>query len=152
MNPDSYDHYSSVVDPHNLAVVRLRALSSLDLCATIFLFRRDVRSENLENEQVEDEACETELTKLFDEEHEVRVFFEALDEELNKVNQFYESRKREFLDRGVKLEKQLQILQDLKRILSERRRRSSSSLTANGNNEGSLSRSSSGRDSDFSSG
>ncbi|KAI6693591.1 hypothetical protein NL676_021301 [Syzygium grande] len=110
-----------------------------------------VRSENLENGQVEDEACETELTKLFDEEHEVRVFFEALDQELNKVNQFYESREREFLDRGEELEKQLQILQDVKRILSERRRRSSSSLTANGNNEGSLSRSSSGRDSDFSS-
>ncbi|KAF8015832.1 hypothetical protein BT93_H1392 [Corymbia citriodora subsp. variegata] len=110
-----------------------------------------VRSENLENGQVADEAYETELTKLFNEEHEVRLFFEALDKDLNKVNQFYEDKEREFLEKGEELNKQLQILQDLKAKFTEKRHRNSSSLKANGNHEESFSRSSSRRGSDFSS-
>ncbi|KAI3442110.1 uncharacterized protein J3R85_001708 [Psidium guajava] len=113
-----------------------------------------VTSDNVENGQVEDEAYETERTKLFNDEREVRAFFEALEEELNKVNWFYESREIEFLDRGEELNKQLQTLQELKSIPSERRRRNSSSLKANSNREGSLSsgsRPSSHRDHDLSS-
>jgi len=73
----------------------------------------------------------------------VRVFFEGLDEELNKVNQFYKTKESEFLERGEILNKQLEILLDLKRILNERRRKP---------NAGVLSRSwsSSPRNSDFS--
>ncbi|XP_048129190.1 phosphate transporter PHO1-like [Rhodamnia argentea] len=112
-----------------------------------------VTSDNVENGQVEDEAYETELTKLFNEEHEVRAFCEAVEEELNKVNRFYESREKEFLDRGEELNKQLQTLQELKSIPSESRRRNSLSLKANSNREGSLSGSwpSSHRDHDLSS-
>lgn len=74
---------------------------------------------------------------------QVRVFFEGLDEELNKVNQFYKTKESEFLERGEILNKQLEILLDLKRILNERRRKP---------NAGVLSRSwsSSPRNSDFS--
>ncbi|KAM0985517.1 hypothetical protein ACFX13_013001 [Malus domestica] len=69
----------------------------------------------------EEEIYETELAQLFSSEDEVRVFFEALDEELNKVNQFYKTKESEFLERGNILNKQLQILLDLKQILNDRR-------------------------------
>ncbi|KAK8571920.1 hypothetical protein V6N12_027988 [Hibiscus sabdariffa] len=85
---------------------------------------------------------QTELLQLFSEEDEVRPFFERLDEELNKVNQFYKSKESEFLERGETLNKQLQILKDLKQILDGDRRRSSDIL----------SRSSSTYDSNFSEG
>lgn len=49
------------------------------------------------------------------------MFFERLDEELNKVNQFYKTKETEFLERGEILNKQLQILLDLKQILNDRR-------------------------------
>ncbi|KAG6757330.1 hypothetical protein POTOM_037638 [Populus tomentosa] len=80
-----------------------------------------VRSKSMEDG--DEEVYETELVQLFSEEDEVRLFFEGLDEELNKVNQFYKTKESEFLERGEILNKQLEILLDLKRILNERRRK-----------------------------
>lgn len=54
---------------------------------------------------------------------QVRVFFGMLDDELNKVNQFYIKQENEFIERGEALNKQLQILQDLKQIINDRRRK-----------------------------
>ncbi|KAJ6313203.1 hypothetical protein OIU77_014664 [Salix suchowensis] len=71
----------------------------------------------------DEEVYETELVQLFSEEDEVRVFFEGLDEELNKVNLFYKNKESEFLERGEILNKQLEILLDLKQIINERRRK-----------------------------
>ncbi|KAL6971267.1 hypothetical protein U1Q18_030947, partial [Sarracenia purpurea var. burkii] len=62
----------------------------------------------------------------------VKVFFERLDEELNKVNQFYKTKEREFLERGEVLNKQLQILLDRKQLLSDRRRKNLSQKSAPG--------------------
>ncbi|KAH0993751.1 hypothetical protein GBA52_005234 [Prunus armeniaca] len=75
----------------------------------------------------EEEIFETELAQLFSAEDEVRVFFEGLDEELNKVNQFYKTKETEFIERGEILNKQLQILLDLKQILNDRRWKNSGS-------------------------
>ncbi|KAK3190372.1 hypothetical protein Dsin_029933 [Dipteronia sinensis] len=93
----------------------------------------------------DEEVYETELAQLFSEEDEIRVFFESLDDELNKVNQFYKTKESEFLERGEILNKQLQILVDLKKILSDRRRKPNSGIL-------SRSWSSSARNSDFSEG
>ncbi|KAL4271660.1 hypothetical protein GQ457_13G026130 [Hibiscus cannabinus] len=89
-----------------------------------------VRSKSIEVAS-DDEVVlyQTELLQLFSEEDEVRPFFERLDEELNKVNQFYKSKESEFLERGETLNKQLQILKDLKQILDGDRRRSSDILS-----------------------
>ncbi|GMP77534.1 hypothetical protein CsSME_00033787 [Camellia sinensis var. sinensis] len=95
-----------------------------------------------------EEEYGTELVQLFSEEDEVKIFFEGLDAELNKVNQFYKTRESEFLERGEILNKQLQILLDLKRILSDRRRKTLSSKL--GADFLSRSNSSSARNSDFS--
>ncbi|XP_042061106.1 phosphate transporter PHO1-like [Salvia splendens] len=69
----------------------------------------------------EEEIDETEHTQLFSEEYEVRLFFEILDDELKKVNEFYTEKESEFLERGELLNKQLEILLNLKRVLSHRR-------------------------------
>ncbi|KAI9070810.1 hypothetical protein K1719_047227 [Acacia pycnantha] len=76
-------------------------------------------------EDTHEEVYETELAQLFSEEDEVRVFFEKLDEELNKVNQFCIRRESEFVERGEILQKQLQVLLELKQILVVRRRKNS---------------------------
>ncbi|XP_022760315.1 phosphate transporter PHO1-like isoform X2 [Durio zibethinus] len=104
-----------------------------------------VRSKSMEDGSDDEQVLyQTELVQLFSEEDEVRVFFASLDVELNKVNQFYKIKESEFLERGEILNKQLQILLDLKQILSDRRRKPTAA--------GTLSRSwsSSRRNSDFS--
>ncbi|XP_010262400.1 PREDICTED: phosphate transporter PHO1-like isoform X2 [Nelumbo nucifera] len=80
-----------------------------------------VRSRNSGGD--EEDLYETELVQLFSEEDEVKEFFSRLDEELNKVNQFYRSKESEFVERGEILNKQLQILLELKQIIHERRRK-----------------------------
>ncbi|XP_010905832.1 phosphate transporter PHO1-2 [Elaeis guineensis] len=63
---------------------------------------------------------------------EVKEFLEKLDEELDKVENFYQTKENEFCERGEILRKQIQILVDLKQILHEHRlhrQRSSSSPT-----------------------
>ncbi|XP_078427823.1 phosphate 1 isoform X2 [Wolffia australiana] len=54
---------------------------------------------------------------------EVREFFDRVGRELDKVNNFYKAKEAEFIDRNDLLNKQLQILSDLKHILDEHRRR-----------------------------
>ncbi|XWS08761.1 hypothetical protein CRYUN_Cryun40dG0028600 [Craigia yunnanensis] len=82
-----------------------------------------VKSKSMEDGSDEEVLYQTELVQLFSEEDEMRIFFERLDEELNKVNQFYKTKESEFLERGEILNKQHQILLDLKQILSDRRRK-----------------------------
>lgn len=60
----------------------------------------------------------------------MKIFFETLDEELEKVNEFYGSRESEFVERGDSLKEQLAILVEFKRILEDRRRKSSPSAAA----------------------
>lgn len=62
----------------------------------------------------------------------MKAFFEKLDEELDKVNQFYTDKETEFLERGEMLKKQLQILLDLQEILECRRRERSNSRSTSG--------------------
>ncbi|XP_010532674.1 PREDICTED: phosphate transporter PHO1-like [Tarenaya hassleriana] len=102
-----------------------------------------VRRKSSEDGDDDDEIYQTELVQLFSEEDEVKVFFARLDEELNKVNQFYKSKEADFLEKGESLKKQLEILAEIKQILSDRRRR-------NGSGSSHRSWSSSARNSDFS--
>ncbi|KAG5002510.1 hypothetical protein JHK86_026649 [Glycine max] len=78
-----------------------------------------------------EEVYETELAQLFSAEDEVQVFFAKLDGELNKVNQFYKKQETEFVERGEMLKKQLNILLDLKQILSDRRKKNPSLKPSN---------------------
>nr|XP_043624537.1 phosphate transporter PHO1 homolog 1 [Erigeron canadensis] len=60
---------------------------------------------------------ETEVLEQFDQTEAASKFFALLDHQLNKVNEFYRKKEKEFLDRGECLEKQLHILVDLKTAL-----------------------------------
>ncbi|KAF9604838.1 hypothetical protein IFM89_010513 [Coptis chinensis] len=93
------------------------------MCLLLILFTllRQVNSTIVgENEE---DIYQTELGQLFSKIDEVKEFFEKLDEELNKVNHFYRVRESEFLNRGETLNKQLEILLDLKQIINECRRK-----------------------------
>ncbi|XP_021847662.1 phosphate transporter PHO1 [Spinacia oleracea] len=87
----------------------------------------EMRSKSTDEEDDQEDQLrednQTELSQLFSEEDEVKMFFDVLDEELEKVNRFYTARETEFLERGEALLKQLQILQDLKQVLDQRRRK-----------------------------
>lgn len=91
-----------------------------------FFFGSQVRGGDEEN------WYETDLETLFTEDDEVKEFFVRLDEQLNKVNQFYRTKEAEFLERGEILNKQLHILLDLKRVLHERHRKLYSSKSGYG--------------------
>ncbi|KAK6254726.1 SPX domain - like 8 [Theobroma cacao] len=140
--PDlSHDFGRSIFDPIRFIAMKLstKFVSSNNNTEII-----QVRSKTMEDGSDEEEVLyQTELVQLFSEEDEVKEFFESLDEELNKVNQFYKAKESEFLERGEILNKQLQILLDLKQILTDRRRKPNAGIIAR-------SWSSSPRNSDFS--
>ncbi|KAK9007320.1 hypothetical protein V6N11_051148 [Hibiscus sabdariffa] len=127
----SHDHLNhenlgrSIFDPIRFVAMKVASCSS-----KLFLGSSNnntneiiqVRSKSMDSDE-EQVLYQTELVQLFSEEDEVRVFFERLDGELNKVNQFYKTKESEFLERGEILNKQLQILLELKQIVAERQRR-----------------------------
>lgn len=64
---------------------------------------------------------ETELLEQFADSDAAKEFFSRLDLQLNKVNQFYKKKEKEFLDRGECLKKQVEILLELKAALKQQR-------------------------------
>ncbi|EOY02189.1 EXS family protein [Theobroma cacao] len=65
---------------------------------------------------------ETELLEQFADTDAAKEFFACLDMQLNKVNQFYKTKEKEFLERGESLKKQMEILIELKTILQQQQR------------------------------
>ncbi|KAI3719932.1 hypothetical protein L6452_20838 [Arctium lappa] len=70
---------------------------------------------------------QTELLEQFDGTEAASEFFALLDLQLNKVNEFYRKKEKEFLDRGECLEKQLHILIELKTALKEQHKNKANS-------------------------
>ncbi|CAL9064439.1 unnamed protein product [Musa banksii] len=64
---------------------------------------------------------ETELLEQFADTDAAKEFFARLDLQLNKVNQFYKGKEKEFLERGGSLKKQMEILLELKAALKKQR-------------------------------
>lgn len=67
----------------------------------------------------------TELLEQLVDFEAAREFFSCLDLQLNKVNQFYELKEKEFIERGELLKKQIEILVELKSALKEQQEKSS---------------------------
>ncbi|KZV33740.1 hypothetical protein F511_33482 [Dorcoceras hygrometricum] len=119
----SYDYGASIFDPVRILMTKSPdGLGNHDEDPQIIQVKSKI-SVGEDGEEEDVEVYETELVQLFSQEDEVTMFFEMLDDELNKVNQFYKTRENEFLERGEILNKQLQILLDLKRVLHEWRRK-----------------------------
>ncbi|XP_058195047.1 phosphate transporter PHO1 homolog 1-like [Rhododendron vialii] len=70
---------------------------------------------------------ETELLEQFDDTDAANEFFSCLDLQLNKVNQFYRTKEKEFVERGDSLKKQMEILVELKTAMKQHREKGSSS-------------------------
>lgn len=70
---------------------------------------------------------QTELLEQFDGTEAASEFFALLDLQLNKVNEFYRKKEKEFLDRGECLEKQLHILIELETALKEQHKNKANS-------------------------
>ncbi|KAJ0095339.1 hypothetical protein Patl1_16550 [Pistacia atlantica] len=73
------------------------------------------------------DTYETELLDQFADTDAAKEFFVCLDMQLNKVNQFYKNKEKEFLDRGESLKKQMEILIELKTALKQQRGKGASS-------------------------
>ncbi|KAH7516613.1 hypothetical protein FEM48_Zijuj10G0153600 [Ziziphus jujuba var. spinosa] len=67
------------------------------------------------------DTYETELLEHFADTDAAKEFFACLDFQLNKVNQFYKTKEKEFLDRGESLKKQLEILIEVKTAFKQQR-------------------------------
>ncbi|KAG2281229.1 hypothetical protein Bca52824_052449 [Brassica carinata] len=74
------------------------------------------------------DVYETELLeKVTDDTHAAKEFFTCLDTQLNKVNQFYKTKEKEFLERGECLKKQMEILIELKDAFKQKQANGESS-------------------------
>ncbi|XP_057417468.1 phosphate transporter PHO1 homolog 1-like isoform X2 [Lotus japonicus] len=75
-----------------------------------------------------EDMYETQLLEKFADTEASKEFFACLDHQLNKVNKFYRTKEKEFLERGESLKKQVDILLELKAAFMEKdgSRRSSS--------------------------
>ncbi|ESW25307.1 hypothetical protein PHAVU_003G024600 [Phaseolus vulgaris] len=70
---------------------------------------------------------ETELLEQFSDTDATKEFFACLDQQLNKVNMFYRTKEKEFMDRGDSLKKQMEILLVLKSTFKEQQSKAGSS-------------------------
>lgn len=66
-----------------------------------------------------EDMYETELLEQFVDTDAAKEFFTCLDQQLNKVNRFYETKEKEFIERGESLRKQKDILLELKSALKQ---------------------------------
>lgn len=67
-----------------------------------------------------EDMYETELLDQFADTDATKEFFACLDLQVNKVNQFYKAKEKEFLDRGESSKKQIGFLLELKTALQQR--------------------------------
>ncbi|XVE91349.1 hypothetical protein REPUB_Repub01dG0002100 [Reevesia pubescens] len=87
----------------------------------------------------EGDLYETELLEQFADTDAAKEFFACLDMQLNKVNKFYKTKEKEFLERGESLKKQMEILVELKTILHQQQRRKGASSQDDSKEDASIS-------------
>ncbi|CAI0458803.1 unnamed protein product [Linum tenue] len=85
------------------------------------------------------DTYETELLDQFEDSVAVKDFFACLDLQLNKVNQFFKSKEKEFVERGECLMKQMDILIHLKTALKNHHNNKNSSLPQDSKDDPSIS-------------
>ncbi|KAM6571865.1 hypothetical protein CsatA_015945 [Cannabis sativa] len=74
------------------------------------------------------DVYETELLEQFADTDAAKEFFNCLDLQLNKVNQFYKAKEKEFLERGESLKKQMEILIEAKTAFNQQRSKGAISM------------------------
>lgn len=71
---------------------------------------------------------ETELLEQFADTDAAKEFFARLDLQLNKVNQFFRTKEKEFMERGESLRKQMDILIQLETAFKQQRGKGASAV------------------------
>ncbi|KAL6011009.1 hypothetical protein ACLOJK_001453 [Asimina triloba] len=104
--------------------------SSLAQTATRFFspFKQLSVHKKLASSASKGDLYETELLEQLADTDAAKEFFARLDLQLNKVNQFYKGKEKEFMERGESLKKQMDILIELKSALKQQRSQHSSQL------------------------
>ncbi|CAH9082137.1 unnamed protein product [Cuscuta epithymum] len=75
----------------------------------------------------QEDLYQTELMDQFADNEAAKEFFGRLDLQVNKVNQFYRTKEKEFMERGQSMKKQMEILVELKAALRQQLREKGSS-------------------------
>ncbi|CAN6727599.1 unnamed protein product [Malus baccata var. baccata] len=73
---------------------------------------------------------ETEMLEQFADTNAAKEFFSFLDLQLNKVNQFFRTKEKEFMERGESLKKQMDILIELKTAFKKQRSKGAFALNS----------------------
>ncbi|GJN28846.1 hypothetical protein PR202_gb17018 [Eleusine coracana subsp. coracana] len=104
----------------NLKSKRKLALKQLNDVRAIQV-RKKLATDGSIDGAVAGEVYQTEVAEAveFADTEAAKAFFVRLDQQLNKVNRFYERKESEFLERGESLRRQLQILVELKAAVTE---------------------------------
>ncbi|XP_051148272.1 phosphate transporter PHO1 homolog 1 isoform X2 [Andrographis paniculata] len=114
--------------------IRCSFFPSLQKCASYMRKNRDHKTiqvhRKLAGSSSKTDFYETELLEQFADSDGAVEFFACLDRQLNKVNQFYKTKEKEFLERGESLDKQMQILTELKMALQKKCEKGSSSSSS----------------------
>lgn len=97
-------------------------MSSFSLSFGLFQVHRKLASSSFNGDMYE-----TELLEQFSDTDATKEFFACLDQQLNKVNMFYRTKEKEFMDRGDSLKKQMEILLVLKSTFKEQQSKAGSS-------------------------
>ncbi|WOG88906.1 hypothetical protein DCAR_0208141 [Daucus carota subsp. sativus] len=111
---------------HHESSIRKTIFSSIRKISSFGNKRRDHGiihvHKKLESSESKGDMYETELLEQFADDSEAALeFFSCLDLQLNKVNQFFRNKEKEFLERGESLKKQMEILLDLKIAIKSQR-------------------------------
>ncbi|KAK1374541.1 phosphate transporter PHO1-like [Heracleum sosnowskyi] len=109
----------NVPSNHHESSLRKTIFSSIRKISSFGNKRRDHGiihvHKKLESSESKGDMYETELLEQFGDDSEAALgFFSCLDLQLNKVNQFFRNKEKEFLERGESLKKQMEILLELK--------------------------------------
>lgn len=91
------------------------AISLHSMCCDFQVHRKLAASDS------KGDMYETELLEQSGDTDAAAEFFACLDHQLNKVNQFFRTKEKEFLDRGDSLRNQMEILIELKTMLEQKR-------------------------------
>lgn len=94
---------------------------------TRHFLRGDLEPNIIQVHKAREDVYETKVVQgQFDQTDAAQTFFSTLDTQLNKVNQFYKNKEKEFLDRGDALKEQVRILKELKVALKQQKDKQSS--------------------------
>lgn len=121
------DHRTELQSPGSFQFDQLSRITALLKKKTRHFLRGDIEPNIIQVNKAREDVYETKVAQgQFDQTDAAQTFFSTLDNQLNKVNQFYKIKEKEFLERGKALKEQARILKELKAALKQQKDKQSS--------------------------